>query len=133
MAESDDTLIESATELEPQRPTQDLEDITVRLLSIGFSGGSQDLTLFPEDEMEADAQGNIRISFGSLDGGGEFVAYAGHTQWHSIKTVPFKREVGTKRPDPARIMREFQERKRRNREAKVEKLRAKLSELERED
>ncbi len=67
------------------------------------------MTLYPEDIMQADDLGNIRVDLVTM-GGGEFVAYAGHTQWHSLREVPHRREKGTLRPDPMKMMREFRER-----------------------
>jgi len=102
----------------PLRPVKEYEEITIRELSVGFSGGTQDMTIYPEDKFEADELGNIRVEFVTL-GGGEFVAYAGHTQWHSLKDRIQKREKGTLRPDPAAIVREFQEEEKRRKEEEL--------------
>jgi hypothetical protein len=95
----------------PQRPvTPEYEDITIRFLTVGFSGGTQELTLYPEDVMESDDAGNIRVVF-HTDEEAEFVAYAGHTQWHGLKRVSHKRQVGTLRPNPTQMIREREERR----------------------
>lgn len=98
----------AGTVSDPLRPVTEYEDIHIRELSIGFSGGVQDLTLYPEDELTADDQGNIRVIFHTL-GGGEFVAYAGHTQWHSERLIPHRRVKGTLRPTPADTWKRYRE------------------------
>lgn len=102
MSDLDD--LTAADTAEQQRPyTPEYEDITIRLLSVGFSGGAQDMVLYPEDDFEDDTHGNIRVTF-HTDEEAEFVAYAGHTQWHSLKSVPHRREKGTLRPNPVAMM-----------------------------
>lgn len=96
-------------------PQPDYEDIVIRELTIGFAGNTQELLLFPEDELLSDAAGNIQVTFKTLPtGDAEFVAYAGHTQWHRLQEFPQRRIKGTLRPDPKKMMEEF----RRQREQK---------------
>jgi hypothetical protein len=106
---TDDPETPAAETPTPIRPVREYEDIAIREISIGFSCGVQDLTLYPEDTMETDASGNIRITFPTM-GGGEFVAYAGHMQFHSYKEVSHRRVKGSLRPDPKQMMRDFKER-----------------------
>lgn len=108
------------------RPVTEFEEITVRQLSIGFAGNQQDMTLYPEDVMEADDHGNIKITFTTMNGG-EFVAYAGHTQWHSLRYLPHRRRVGTLRPDPKEIQRAYDQRKKEEARIEIEKLQAALN------
>lgn len=103
----------------PLRPTKEYEDIELRVISIGFAGKSEDLTLYPEDVMETDRNGNLHIHFKTIGEDAEFVAYAEHMQWHSFKREPHKREKGTLRPDPIKMMRERQEEIARRREERL--------------
>lgn len=118
-------LVEQAVSRDPDepapiRPTKDYEEIIVKDVSIGFVGDHQDLTLYPEDTWESDGTGNIRITLNSLQSDprcapGEFVAYSGHTQWHSLRERIHRREKGTLRPDAEKLMKEFVEAERKRR------------------
>lgn len=106
--------------LVPQQP--EYEEITVREVSIGFVGGAQDLTLYPEDELHLDiSTGQIQaIYFKTMGQDFQFMPYPGQVQWHSIRHLPHRRVKGTLRPTPEQVIETFKRNREQERRQKLQ-------------
>lgn len=105
----------------PLRPQKIYEDILVRDITIGMQCGTQDIRLFPEDELVIDPDTrDIDVYFKTIGNGNGMVSFArAFIQFFSYSESKQQREKGTLRPDPEKLLREFHETQEREQAERV--------------
>lgn len=115
-------------------PAVEYEDIILRELSFGFpGGGTQDITLYPEDALDISGD-NIFITFHSMEEKGipntpTWRAKVAPGMWISDRYTRHRRVKGTLRPTPEEVSARF--RQTQERESKA-RLQSRIEQLARE-